>query len=391
MRDRVRIIYGALGAFSTARWGFLRVKDGKVVIDIPRLFNMAAAMLNAGANCFRIFLRNTWGVEVEYDWRTPGYWQTLREFLAILHQPYQNDGTGEGTEILVELFDNCNPDDKALMNDPARYEEGRQRIRDAFANLGDLDYVKFRAGNEAPKGNSLAFFKEVILPVFNDAGRVPYSYSQCYETWTPAWDGPVERQKRAAETVWDELTALAIFRVLHSIKDSTTADLQEIVGYWVHDGNNILVEISDDGVMDGTNPCDKTLSPTGAMQARPSEAEFESAIDYLLSNAPTLMYNGKSKYGIEHCGKKPDDDDNECIPRMIAAIARCYQRRTGEQPFNKGRYPDRWIKPEPPTPPEPPAPPPAPDCKCRHWLTESKRPDIWRWIKCLFGGKKRCK
>jgi hypothetical protein len=32
-----------------------------------------------------------------------------------------------------------------------------------------------------------------------------------------------------------------------------------------------------------------------------------------------------------------------------------------------------------------------PSCKCSYWLTEPKRPDIWRWLKCLFGDKKRCK
>lgn len=41
-----------------------------------------------------------------------------------------------------------------------------------------------------------------------------------------------------------------------------------------------------------------------------------------------------------------------------------------------------WMpEPEPPSPP-----PPVPDCKCSYWL-----PNIWKWIACLFGGKKKCK
>ena len=41
--------------------------------------------------------------------------------------------------------------------------------------------------------------------------------------------------------------------------------------------------------------------------------------------------------------------------------------------------------------PEPPNPPTPTNCNRRYWLTELKRPEVWRWIKGLFGGKKRCK
>jgi hypothetical protein len=343
MRDKIRIIYGALGAFSTARFGFLRVMNGEVKIDWPRAFNMSAAMQNEGANCIHIFLRNTYGVEREYDWRTPGYWDLLRKFVILLHQPYQDGvGPGDGAEILIDLFDNCNADDKALMNDPARYEEGRQRARDAFAALGDLPFVKFKAGNEMESGYQLAFFKGVIIPAFTAAGRIPYSYGACYATTTPAWNGPVEQQKKAAEDAWGEPAALAITRIVHGIVFSGTDDLIEVTNYWVRGNNPILIELSNDGAR-GSNPCDWTMYQ-GQKQARPSEAEFESAVDYLLSAAPRLTANGEPKYGFEHCGKKEDDDDNDCIPRMIGAIARACERRTGEKPFNAGKYPLRWIE-----------------------------------------------
>lgn len=378
MSDKVLISYAPMADFSTAPWGVLQVIDGKVTLNKPKAFNRARRMLNAGANMFRVLRRGVWSTEVPFDWEDAGYFDRLREYVGILHQPYQNGGTGSGAIVQVEVFDGCS---ETWMYDQANYEKARRLMRAMFANLGDLPYVRFGVGNEMNQAESVAFVREVAYPEFKAAGLKPISLGAMYSRN----EDVLEKQKAEASLAWDDETSFAIYRPVHGVRDKGSVFLTDTIDYWVINGNPLAVFWSADGVFDGANECDYYGN-----QRRPSPAEFKSAVKYALDLAPSFYLADKQvKYGFEYLPKAVNKDD--CSARGVAAISDAYFDKWKKRPENWEKYPEDWKEPEPPTPPDPPTPPSPPRCKCAYWLTEPKRPDVWRWIKCIFGGKKRCK
>jgi len=391
--DKIRIVSGQLGDFSTAPWGVLKVVDGKVILDRAKALNRSRQMLNAGANTIRILRRNQWSSPVPFDIDDEGYWPMFKEFIGIIHQPYQNGGSGAGADIHVEIFDNCS-DDKSWMYDSANYDRARSIIRAMFTNLGDLPYVKFGIGNEIDSpGDShfgQAFVRDCVYPEFRATGRVPYSLGGTYIRQNPLGSkGPLEWQAYEAENAFGYEAMLTIFRPVHGVKDETSQNLIDTVQFWMSMNNPIRVAWSTDGIWDGDNPCDWTTY-NGMIQRRPSVEQIKHAVRYWIDRAQSFaLPTGQPKFSFEILPKVVNND--ECVTKSIETVSSLYADRFGILPENYGQYQLDWV--EPPAPPEPPIPPipPTTDCKCRYWLTEPSRPDFRRWMKCLFGGKKRCK
>ena len=388
MSDKIFIAFG-LGGFNTSPGGVLEVIDGTVKLNKVKEFNEARVILNAGANYRRILRRGIWSIVQPFDWEDDGYWPLMREYVSILHQPYQNGGPGAGARVLFEIFDGCS---ESWFYDPANYEKARQLIRASFANLGNLGFIDFGIGNEVSAAEARMFCRDCVLPEFKSAGRVPFSYGASYIRQNPFGSpGPVERQKQEAETCWDEPTALSIFRPVHGIKDENSINGVDTLNFWIAGGNPIRVWRSNDGVWDGENECDRVLY-NGLWQIRPSPAQTRRAVLAVLNAAPTFFMpgGGSPKFAFEVLGKKPNAP--ECWALNIKAISEAYAERFGALPDNYGRYPDDWVEPIPP--PEPPIPPPVKKCKCSYWLEkggDGKR-DWKRWWDCVFGdGPKRCK
>ena len=352
--DRIRIIYAPLADYSTARWGVLKVVDGKVTLDKVKAFNRARRMLNVGANTFRVLRRGVWETQVPFDFEDDGYWPMFREWLTILHQPYQKQGAGVGAEVWVDIFDGCS--ETWMYDDHAR---ARKLIRLMFFHLGDLSWVKFRTGNEMNQAQAVDFVKDVAYPEFKSHGRFPANYGACYSDK----EDRLEAQKGFADRLWDTETTKVIFRDVHGVKDENSKGLQETFRMWAKKGNPIRVIWSVDGVFDGANPCDWTIT-NGKVRRRPSVDEWKSAVRFILDNARRMEIpnpiDTKLKYGFEYLPKAVNHD--ECSSHGVNAISNESLNKFGYLPENYGKYQKDWtdvpIPPEPPVPPEPPTPPP---------------------------------
>ncbi len=371
MSDRIFIISG-LGNFDTSPSGVLKVVGGRVILDRVKAFNRARRFLNSGVNMFRILRRGIWSTALPFDWEDEGYWPLLREYVAILHQPYQEGsglgiGPGSGADILVEIFDGCS---ESWMYNPHQYPVAETLIRQMFENLGGLSYVRFGVGNECGGAEARAWVRDCVYPEFKRNGRVPFSYGASYVRQNPPGSpGPLEWQKYEAEAAWDEPAALSIYRQVHGVKDKDSKNLTDTVGFWAAQGNPICVLWSVDGVWDGLNPCDFTIY-NGMTQTRPSVEQLKSAMKYWLDIAWRFtLPSGQVKYGFEHIPKAVNND--LCTALSFEAISECYADKFDAMPDNHGGYPDDWVEPEPPEPPIPPETP----VPLHPWLK-----DNWGWV-----------
>jgi len=423
MSDKIFIAFG-LGGFNTSPGGVLYVRpDGEVDLDRVYAFNEARVVLNAGANYRRILRRGlvAWGAVVPFDWKNEDgsinekYWPLMREYLQIIHQPYQDgSGPGAGARILFEIFDGCS---ESWFYDPANYGEAQELIWASFNNLGDLDFVDFGLGNETnAMPEARTFARNCALPVFKSAGWLPLSYGGTHQQ-RPDYSvpGPCEAQKQELEALWQaEAPALFPFRQVHGILDDQSQALVDTLWLWTSMNNPIRVWYSDDGMWLGSNLCDRVLYH-GSWQIRPSPEEFGRAARKILNSVQSFAMpgGGPPKFAIEHLPKK--ERSPKCWAETIAEVSKAYFERFGVWPENKGKYPLDWIEyvevPICPTsgllrnqycPPavvkkfvkgqEPTATCAVhkkPDCKCRYWL---KVLNFKRWWDCVFGdGPKRCK
>jgi len=337
--DKIRIISGLLGDFSTAPWGCLKAVDGKVTLDKVKAFNRARRMLNAGANAFRIFRQNQYEANPRFDFWDDGYLSMLKEFVEILHQPIQGPpGDRVGADVLIDMFDMCS-DDKNWIFNRHSWPRAEGIMQGLFDALGGLPYVKFRVGNELNTPDSIPWVTECVYPMFKKNGRLPYSFGAIYST-TDDW---LEWQKSAYKTAFGEDAMCHCYRPVHHVKDDRSIDLLDACKNWIDDGNPLSVEIGPDGVMDGLNTCDKTISGSGAIQTRPSREQFASAVKYFLSRPRAfLLPDGHVKYGVEWDNKVVNND--ACVASMIQTISDVYLERFGSYPENVGRYPLDWIE-----------------------------------------------
>jgi len=390
MQDRVFMGYAPMADFSSASWGVLKKVDGQIVLDKAKAYNRARLILNSGCNYFRILRRGIWSISFPFDWEDPRYFDLFREYLSILHQPFQGTPPGAGADVLIEIFDGCSEEKNAAglqwQYDKANYGKARQLIQAMFSHLGDLPWIKFGIGNEMNKAESVDFCEKVVFPEFKAAGRKPFSYGATYSA-DHDW---VEKQKGKASLAWNDDVSFAIFKQVHGIRDKNTQDLKDTVSYWVNGCSPRLRTIwSVDGVFDGSSDCDFYEDENGRRKTRPSPAQWRSAVKYVLDYA--LKFEtpaGLPRFGFEYLPKAVNAD--QCSAKGIAAISEEYMEKWGELPENYGRYPDDWVEPTPPPPepPEPPPPPPPPEKSCyKKFIAD--RP-FWKWqlgkfIACLVG------
>jgi len=351
MTDKIYIIKGLID-FLTAPAGVLNVIDGKVVLNKQKAFNRSRIMRNAGSNMERILRRGlvSWGAERTFDFEDEGYWPVMREYVQILHQPYQGESPPPGADVWFEIFDGCSED--WMYQD---YAKARRLIREAFDNLGHLPYVKFGVGNECnlkdPKkkktdpdtyNNLRAWVRECVFPEFKQAGKKPFAYGAMYKRQNPPGKpGALEWQKYEAEKIWNEKTALAIYRPVHHVRDEMSGDLTDTVDFWVR--HPICTIWSDDGVFDGDSIDDFAIY-NGKTQRRPSPEQIKKAMKYWMDYTKKFdLADGQIKFGFEHCGKAVNND--LVVAKNIVAISKAYFDQFGKWPENFGKYLDDWIVP----------------------------------------------
>lgn len=338
--------------FDTRPAGALYVQDGVHKLDKAKTFNAARRLLNAGVNTFYVnrFGMTTWypPVVVDFDWESPGYFDLLREYVQILHQPTQDTTTlKQGAEVIIDLFLGC--------VETWQYYDYVKSVRliNAFYNaLGDLPYVHFAVGRECNAVESRGWVRDCVYPTFKALGIKPYSYGAA--GCQPGTPGPMEWQKYQAELAWDEHTALHIYRPVHGVRDETSDYLITAVNNWCVNGNPICVLFSVDGVWDGASETD-FIEYNGRIQRRPSVEQIKRSMRFIMANTPQKFMpgTGQVKYGFECMTKAMTI---ECAEAQIGAVVEVYAETFGEMPANRGQYSLDWVEPKPPEPEPQPEP-----------------------------------
>ena len=377
MSDKILIGFAPLAGFSLAKWGVLWRINGKIDLNRIKAFNQARALLNAGCNLQRVLRRGIWGISKsdEFDWESPGYWLLFREWLMILHQPYQNSGPGKGADVLVEIFDGCS--ESWMYSDHVR---AKRLILALFSNVGDLPWVKFGVGNELNAKPSVDFVGDVVYPVFKDAGRVPFSFGGTYSR-KHDW---LELQKKKAGALWGDEPVKYIYRQVHGIKDEHSENLLDAMIYYLEKRHGLCCILGCDGVKDGASECD---DDGDGEKRRPSIVQIRASTRYILEGTIDFdLPGGHRKLGLEYVPTGINADS--CFAEAVRAFSMEYKAKFGTWPENYGKYADDWIEPTPPTPPEPPPPgpptPPEPEKSCSYFL---KRLNILHWLRCILFGK----
>lgn len=358
--DKFYIVHG-LNEFSTAPYGVLTYKDGKVELDEVKAYNRARRMLNAGCNMFRR-LRTCpveWGAPVRFDWTDEGYFKLLRRYCEILHQPHQLAAhPGPGAIVRIALFDGCS--ERWMYDSPALARSLMQRF---FFEFKGMDYVRFDVGNEMNDARAEKFVREVVFPEFQKAGLRPFSYGAIYSQK----DNAQEHEKQQAELFWDAPTMLSIVRQVHNVRDDESETLLEALDYFIDKKNGIDVELSVDGVFDGASEEDFAISGNGRVQRRPSLAQLRAAMMLLFKRMPhPLNQDGSPKYGMEWISKAVNRDD--LAAAAIAEISRAYKIKFNSWPGNYDKYPQDWQAPADPEKPAPVEPVKPKGDNTRVWI-----------------------
>lgn len=377
MKDKVLIFPSPLADFCTAPWGVLKVVENKVVLDYVKAFNRQRRMLDAGGNMSRMLRSPKWAVVKEFDWKDPLYFPTLREYLKILHQPVQGVARGQGARVVIEVIDGCS---EKWHYDKANRDEVELIYRTFFTKLQDLDFVDFGTGNEWNKDDSTDVFREVVIPVFDEFKKVPFSYGPSYDYK----DGPdlIVEHKQAASKRWGDATSFIIYKQVHGCKDYTSPNVRTATDYWAK--HPMTTFFSVDGVKDGASPCDFYES-----QVRPSPVQYASILKYVLDyisagrNPKYLLKTGQPKIAVEFISKVWNNDG--CSALATKAVSEVYHNHFGSWPYNFGKYPNDWVQPTEPQPPIPQPPtPPVQEKPCSYFWN---RHNYFAWFKCVFLGK----
>lgn len=342
--------------FDTRLAGALYVENGVVKFDKVKTFNAQRRLMNAGLNTTYVnrFALTTWTppAVVDFDWESPAYFTLLREYVETIHNPTQSKTSLPGADIVIDLFLGC-------VETWQYYDWSKSinLINAFFTALGDLPYVHFAIGRECNSMDSVAWVRDCVAPTFKAVGRIPFSYGASY--CQPGGGGPMEMQKGAAvEKVWDERTALKLYRPIHNVKDETSFRLLDAMDNWTRTLHDICVIISIDGIKDGESPDDFIILADGRIERRPSVEQIKRALRYFLNNSPwKFMPDGQVKYGFETMTKAMTV---ETAVKQLQAVAEVYLEIFGVVPENYGKYVSDWVEPLPPVPEPEPIPTPLP-------------------------------
>src|SRR4030042_4084416 len=384
MKDKILLFQSPLADFCIAPWGsVIYLGNGRFDLDHKKAFNRQRRNLHAGGNMSRILRSPRWGVPVgqEFDYKHPDYFPVLRKYLEILHNPCQGTPKGQGARVVIEPFDGCS---EKHWYDKANYEEARKLQRTFFAQTADLDFVDIGAGNEMnDQDDSLALFRDVIIPEFDKVGKIPFSYGATYSV--KHGDKLIVAQKQEASKKWGDDTSFAIYKQVHGCWDKLSENFVQAVKYWAR--HPMCTFFSVDGCKNSKSPCDFYQD-----QVRPSPVEFMEMVKYVLDyiNAgliPTfLLETGQPKIAVEFISKVWDNDQCGALP--IIAASELYKKVFGVYPFNWGKYPNDWVEPPSPGPdPTPEPPPPGPPVQIKPCSYFWKRHNYWHWLRCIFCGK----
>jgi hypothetical protein len=366
MKDKVWISGGLLACFCTnPDYGFLDVVDGVVRLNKPKVFNTARRLLHAGVNIIRILRHAPWANPVRFDYDCDGFWQTMREYVQILHQPYQETNPGPGAEVWFEPFDGCGivgvPNQTILDKQwiYSDHDRAESVLLQSFQWLADLPYVRIGCGNELNQGATVDLHDKCLFPTFHDYNIVPFSFGPTHV------DGLLEQVKVKAEKFWEDRDK-RIIRQLHSIRSS--ADLDWYAANWMN------------------HPIRTSLSGNGC-RPRPSPQEFSSVFEHIFDNSRQIEFSSGPDGKTKMCFERMAGENAEVA---FAAASETYKNKFGVYPENYGKYPNDYIEPPPPEPPEPPTPPtpptpPMPPVKSCSYFWDHH--NYWAWLRCVLFGK----
>ena len=387
MSDKILSIYSPRADFSTAEWGVLHLVDDKIKFNKPKAFNRSRRVLTCGVNTQGILRRGVWelakysnGKEATFDWEDKGYFDLLREYAAILHQPYQKTGAGKGADVVIDIFDGCS--ESWMYSDPAKAKKLMQTF---FGELAYLSYVKFSFNELNKDPQALNFVKEVAYPEFKRAKIMPFTYGASANPDSRL----LENQKGQADRIWQMETTRIIWRAVHGVLDEKSEGFVYAFINWAREHHLIRVILSVDGVFTGDSKCD-WIKKGAKIHRRPSPEQFRRAIRLWFDNVRDLyLPGGEPLYAFEYLPKAVDND--LCSMAALEVIAEEYIRKFGKWPENWDKYPDDWVEPTPPTPPIPPPIPPTPEPSppppekpCSYFF---KRLNFKGWLRCVFLGK----
>jgi hypothetical protein len=398
--DKIGIGFGRLAPMDE----FGSFDGTKFTLDEARLDKEDHAAANAGANFDHVFPYGVWGKHPggkKDSQFQPYVLDTSRDkwdlsafnsyYFPIMRRIFEI-ANGVNMSVIFDWFDNCqfHGDTKKWSpwisnvqgvetfydTDADRYTRAWiLRCLDAFAGLD----VIWAFGNELDNQAFPEMAERIIIPIIKskklDFNRMTYGAT----TRIVSGDSVQDLIRQA---IGDQFGPVAEKNV---IMEDHGWPFTDSLPVW---GDRPWRKLySDDGCYTGKSKCD-TYSGQGA---RPSATEWGKMALDILKAYPAAVSGRERLISFEHLPAGGRSDNLDCQVETIKAISGAYRSRFGAWPSNYGKHP--YVPPSPgpgPTPPEPP-PEPVQDCKCSYWLTEQKQPDIWRWLKCLFGGEKRCK
>jgi len=297
--------------------------------------------------------------------------------------PWENNVQGVTSVYDPKAFQDPDADHPARMNrfkawwNKCLTNFAGRKVGWAWANEGSKEMLPLA------KGGIFPFLKAGTLdPKFMTYGatmeeveyhpEIPVEQGGPY----PGNAGMLDALKGIVGTLFGDKTKLAIWKEVHSIGGKGYPNipnrLHQAATWWLRKlSNGIRVWLSNDGVFDGDSGCDYDVWQ-GKLRRRPSAERMAEIVTSTKSYGNDITW--------EHL---PKTEDMACILNTLKAM---FKALFGKEPTAKYHY---TPPVEPPEPPEPP----APQCSCALWLdTEggTRKKDWWRWLRCIFGGPKRC-
>lgn len=389
--DKVGLGWGRFTPLSPENYGSF---DGtKFTLDEAGLDKELHAVSNAGANFARVF---PWGVWGKYKSRREVFqpygldtsrdkWDLMTfndHYFPIMRKVFEL-ANGVNMSVMFDLFENCqfhgsiskwspwvyNVQGIERPEEPAADKYTKAWIEKCLAEFKDFDVV-WSLGNEMTYAGFPSFVERVVCP-FIQAKKLTFKR---LSMGTHLRLGDALQSDVIDAFINAHLSGyMDVIRPIHGCGEPCDPpDAQRPYGLLLGKALDVIkpacvILVSDDGVYHGDSKCDYD----DLKRYRPSAATWGKMVTYTLGRHPNSHF--------EHI---PHGKDLACHTATFESISGAYKAKFGAYPTNYGKHP---YTPGP-TPPGPTPPAPGTDCKCRYWL-----PNIWKWIACLFGGKKKCK
>jgi hypothetical protein len=398
MPDKIGIIEGLLGHFSTASWGVITFKDGIFYFNKKKWRDCLDPLSFAGGNAVRVLPYSLYGTpsieQVFCPWVfdkpagkfnlrafSNNYFDIIEEAASLTQMPQPK---GPNMSFGWELFDDCGfrpatihlqPWSNNIQGISTMYDETEEvylYVNEAIKRLGGK--VLFMLGNEMQMSKPAAkerFSK--IFPMLNMAGLQAFSYGSCVNIpLEQTHSSPLKGMQEEAELCCGVNEMIRIARPIHNVVPNSDY-LIETCKWW--GGNGHAVIFSDDGV-----------SP------RPGVIAWQDITRYALDNFPVnsdqFGMSGKVRVNFEHCAKT---EDYAYEASVISAIAQEVERNFGPGTpsnitlENRGKEIEPYQDPVGPPPIEEPpiddtpTVPVKPPFNLKGWFNNN-----WYWVLILI-------